>query len=762
MHKRNRSNSSPVISPHARISTISGDSEHIIATASAEKSYFSLFYRLADSYIFVVTEYTKTIVREIWLLIGQLINIVINLLLHFLYKPGHYGATSSYTPEMTLHLNKSSRSPKLRHSNSGDLSRATSRRASFIFAIPNSEQPEQLNTHVVGNKLAGVVAGLIDKQRNKTERRRRQMRERAVGPVDNTQIDQEEFFENEEEAEFDDTYTFGTYDDDEEFDDDDVDEHDESDANIESKRRFQSSSTGIWYYFNLIKYCLSRIKDAILAVIMWNVMVIMYIPSLFRAPKNRGGIINDRVHLYEKKSTGLIQDLQDATMNSLDDIACAARLFVRLKWVLGFKKLLNAGCLFLPSRFLSTEGIDDRTIGEVITDEGFLYEQHSCVTKDGYVVTLDRMPNKKSRNVVYFQHGILDSGYAWVGNGVAHSLAFRAVDGDNDVFLGNFRGNGMTPGHMESKDKVPASKFWDYSFDDHAFYDVRAFIEKIVKLKKKELGENEKFCITVVAHSMGAGSILAYLVHSKLNNLPHYVDRAILLSPAGSHTSMPTILKYGSYLLDPAARLLPVYYLGLTSRTTKILVSKLVQDVNNHPALRSLLASIASNMLLGGQSSNNPFQYVHNLVYHTFNGTSVKVLLQLAQMNRSGHFQSFDYGSEQKNMDKNGSSTPIRFMDHYDLIDIPVNIVYGEDDRVIPAKDVIRHYTTLHKHHPERTFIKKFATTGHLELTMGSNKDLILYCLKIIRKQGRIADDLEIPEELLDTPITTQHQSIFK
>lgn len=41
-----------------------GDSERIIADASAGPSLFALLYKIADSYIFIVTEYTKTLVRE--------------------------------------------------------------------------------------------------------------------------------------------------------------------------------------------------------------------------------------------------------------------------------------------------------------------------------------------------------------------------------------------------------------------------------------------------------------------------------------------------------------------------------------------------------------------------------------------------------------------------------------------------------------------------------------------------------------------------
>jgi hypothetical protein len=41
--------------------------------------------------------------------------------------------------------------------------------------------------------------------------------------------------------------------------------------------------------------------------------------------------------------------------------------------------------------------------------------------------------------------------------------------------------------------------------------------------------DKKDFKITAVAHSMGAGSIFAYLVKSKLSNESHYIDKSILL-----------------------------------------------------------------------------------------------------------------------------------------------------------------------------------------------------------------------------------------
>jgi hypothetical protein len=64
LSRRRRSLSSPGRTQKASRFAFRGDSERIIADASSGPSLFSLLYKIADSYIFLVTEYTKTLVRE--------------------------------------------------------------------------------------------------------------------------------------------------------------------------------------------------------------------------------------------------------------------------------------------------------------------------------------------------------------------------------------------------------------------------------------------------------------------------------------------------------------------------------------------------------------------------------------------------------------------------------------------------------------------------------------------------------------------------
>ncbi len=63
------------------------------------------------------------------------------------------------------------------------------------------------------------------------------------------------------------------------------------------------------------------------------------------------------------------------------------------------------------------------------------------VTDDGYILSMERIPRRGSRDVVFFMHGILDTSLTWVSSGVTGSQAFAAWDQGFDVWLGNSRSN---------------------------------------------------------------------------------------------------------------------------------------------------------------------------------------------------------------------------------------------------------------------------------------------------------------------------------
>jgi lysosomal acid lipase/cholesteryl ester hydrolase len=82
---------------------------------------------------------------------------------------------------------------------------------------------------------------------------------------------------------------------------------------------------------------------------------------------------------------------------------------------------------------------------------GYTHEEHLCLTKDGYLLGLHRLPSKKGiqktspgtstgKPVVYLHHGLLMNSEIWVCLTEAErALPFVLVEQGYDVWLGNNR-----------------------------------------------------------------------------------------------------------------------------------------------------------------------------------------------------------------------------------------------------------------------------------------------------------------------------------
>lgn len=165
------------------------------------------------------------------------------------------------------------------------------------------------------------------------------------------------------------------------------------------------------------------------------------------------------------------------------------------------------------SRFFTPFPVDRRTTRDLVVGQGYPYEKYDVVTQDGYILQLERLPQPKSSNVLYFQHGVVDNSFAWFGHiegEAASALAFRAFDAGYDVFVGTLRGCGGSTGHTTPK--LPADKYWDFTVNEHAFQDLPAFVSKIRELKNVDLnvpeGDSPKHKLTFIAHSVRYSNIL--------------------------------------------------------------------------------------------------------------------------------------------------------------------------------------------------------------------------------------------------------------
>lgn len=116
------------------------------------------------------------------------------------------------------------------------------------------------------------------------------------------------------------------------------------------------------------------------------------------------------------------------------------------------------------------------TIQEQVESRGFRFEEHKATTEDGYILTLYRVPGRKSQNGVgdklpiYMQHGLIDDGGTWFFNNETLSLALTLVDMGYDVWVTNSRGTVYSNEHVNLT--VDDEAYWNFTVNEMGQYDV--------------------------------------------------------------------------------------------------------------------------------------------------------------------------------------------------------------------------------------------------------------------------------------------------
>lgn len=270
--------------------------------------------------------------------------------------------------------------------------------------------------------------------------------------------------------------------------------------------------------------------------------------------------------------------------------------------------------------------------------------------------------------------------------------------------------------------------------------DIPAMIEKINQVKTSELklsqpGLEEEtdidqpYKLCAICHSLGGAAILMYVITQRIQEKPHRLSRLVLLSPAGFHEDSSlafTAVERLLLLLAPLLRhLVPGFY--IPTRFFRMLLNKLARDFHNYPAVGGLVQTLMSYGV-GGDSSN--WVGVLGLPHYNMNdmpGVSFQVALHLAQMKRAGKFRMFDYGSASVNMEMYGSPEPLDLGEYYGLIDIPVDLVAGQKDKVIQPSMVRKHYKLMKDSGVDVSY-NEFEY-AHLDFTFSHREELLAYVM---------------------------------
>ena len=136
---------------------------------------------------------------------------------------------------------------------------------------------------------------------------------------------------------------------------------------------------------------------------------------------------------------------------------------------------------FLYSAFVGFfYGVGAKFIQLEIEEKGLKCEIHRSLTKDGFVITSQRIipkvENENNKKAIFFQHGFLETGGAYVA--YEESLAIQLAKRGYDVWIGHNRGSSYGQDHTSTSEET----FWNYNIDDIMKFDLNCQIETMLRI----------------------------------------------------------------------------------------------------------------------------------------------------------------------------------------------------------------------------------------------------------------------------------------
>jgi len=436
------------------------------------------------------------------------------------------------------------------------------------------------------------------------------------------------------------------------------------------------------------------------------------------------------------------------------------------------------------------ERLHTYTAADAILRAGYPLEEHSVTTEDGYVLQMHRIPRRTSMDVVFFQHGVMDTSLSWVVNGVGGSVAFTAYDDGFDVWLGNTRSN---PPRINVKPGVRGAKYWRWSANELAVMDLKAQFDYIHRIKMQELRkasfldlqtmdrhdlrnrvrslphsktmpnfeasslqpnradskdddiaeEHLPYRLQAVGHSLGAACLLMYAVHCKLNKKDHRLKRLVLLSPAGFHPRIPWAIRPCKWIFPVVTKMYdkvrPQGGIGLRlpSWPLRWITFKLMADVNRSPVLFDLFSAAFRGLTSGDSSEWTKAMSLPHYNANSMPAVSLHTANQFAQWANNPIFGMYDYGSMEKNLEVYGSPVPHSIAQHYDLINtLPIDLASGSSDGLIPPESVEMHLFWMKKGNVPVT-VREF-DYGHLEFIFGVGHELVKFIISCLKQSSSL------------------------
>ncbi|XP_047938809.1 triacylglycerol lipase 2-like [Salvia hispanica] len=345
----------------------------------------------------------------------------------------------------------------------------------------------------------------------------------------------------------------------------------------------------------------------------------------------------------------------------------------------------------------------------IVKTQGYSCEEHKVTTKDGFILSLQRIPMGRSgtkggpKPPVLLQHGLISDATTWLDLSPDESLGFILADNGFDVWLGNVRGTNYSSGHTSLGPNDP--EYWDWSWDELVAYDLPAMFDYV----HSQTGQKLHY----VGHSLG--TLMAFGAFSR-HEVLSMVRSAALLSPIAYMGQMPSPLARAAADIFTAE---VIYWLGVKEFAPGGgPASKLVADICSH-----IDCSNFENIITGPNCCMN--SSTPSLSHQQ--PTATKNMIHLAQMIRKGTIAMYDYGSDGDNNKHYGQATPPDYNITSIPNDLPLFLSYGGKDLLSDVKDVQTLVGVLSDHEPDKLVVKYIDNYAHLDFVSAVNANQLVY-----------------------------------
>ncbi|XP_077486701.1 lysosomal acid lipase/cholesteryl ester hydrolase-like [Amblyomma americanum] len=327
-------------------------------------------------------------------------------------------------------------------------------------------------------------------------------------------------------------------------------------------------------------------------------------------------------------------------------------------------------------------------IESLVREQGYPMETHEVATDDGYLLEMHRIPHGRlgpcapgnnslepwcgGRGPVFVMTGLLADSASLVLDFPGQSLGFVLADSGYDVWLGNTRGSIFGRKHRTLD--VRSKSFWNFTFHEHALYDMPAQIDYVLA----NTGQRQ---LLYVGISQGTLSFFAMMSEKPEYNAKVKAFAGLAPFYKLAHIKVPPLAIFGPYA-ESALRL------AEAAGAYQVLA----KDFTLMSLVRVLCGRVAKRVctFLGDRLNNVGSRYINQTriplyLCHFPAGTSMKNVIHYGQLVKSKRPQKFDYGASE-NYEVYGQRSPPEY--NLSRVATDVGLFWSKGDEFVTPSDV--------------------------------------------------------------------------